>query len=206
MTPCAHQINTEMITETHPSLSLDLNLIKNPNAESNNGHYTVAWVWPKNDWKSQYWYYSTHFYIINMLAANHFFYFIHSFIQVRSRLSQIPSNDKWRLLILVVMLLLTLTTVPQVFRLKWRLMWVPLETPRHEEFDKKSSRPPTRSLGTDTSMELGSQCTGTGQDTGNIHTILTSVFHLLYWIDFQVKAVKPCGNLCLWFPGLIVAP
>lgn len=59
----------------------------------------------------------------------------------------------------------TWTTVPQVFRLKWRLMWVPLEMPRQEVLDRKSSSPPTRSLGTETSMELGSHCTGTAHKT-----------------------------------------
>lgn len=44
-------------------------------------------------------------------------------------------------------------------------MWVPLETPRQEEFDKKSSSPPTRSLGTETPMELGSHWTGTAHRT-----------------------------------------
>lgn len=44
-------------------------------------------------------------------------------------------------------------------------MWVPLETPRQEEFDRKSSSPPTRSLGTETSMELGSHWTGTAYRT-----------------------------------------
>lgn len=136
----------------------------------------------------------------SLLAPNHGpVLFYESFIQVSSWVSPIPSNDKWRLLVVVVFLL-TLTTVPQVFRLKWRLTWVPLETPRHEEFDKKSSRPPTRSLGTDTSIELGSHCTGTGQETGNIHTIWTSVFQVKHPTDFQVKAVKSCGNVCQCFP------
>lgn len=55
----------------------------------------------------------------------------------------------------------TSTTVPQVFRLKLRLMCVPLETPRHDELDRKSSSPPTRSLGTDTVIEVESHWTGT---------------------------------------------
>lgn len=59
------------------------------------------------------------------------------------------------------MFLLTSTTVPHVLRLKLRLMCVPLETPRQDVLDRKSSSPPTRSLGTDTVIELESHCTGT---------------------------------------------
>lgn len=71
-------------------------------------------------------------------------------------------------------ILLTSTTVPQVFRLKLRLMCVPLETPRHDELDRKSSSPPTRSLGTETVMELESHWTGTAgvrmTETTGCHT------------------------------------
>lgn len=42
---------------------------------------------------------------------------------------------------------------------------MPLEMPRQEVLDRKSSSPPTRSLGTETSMELGSHCTGTAHKT-----------------------------------------
>ncbi len=62
-------------------------------------------------------------------------------------------------------IIFTWTTVPHVFRLKWRLMWVPLEMPRQEVLDRKSSSPPTRSLGIETAMELGSHCTGTAHKT-----------------------------------------
>lgn len=37
--------------------------------------------------------------------------------------------------------------------------------------------------------------------TGNKHTILTSVIWWKYPIDFQVKAVKPCANLCPCLPN-----
>lgn len=44
-------------------------------------------------------------------------------------------------------------------------MWVPLEMPTQEVLDRKSSSPPTRSLGIETSMELGSHFTGTAHKT-----------------------------------------
>ncbi len=42
---------------------------------------------------------------------------------------------------------------------------MPLEMPRQEVLDRKSSSPPTRSLGIETAMELGSHCTGTAHKT-----------------------------------------
>lgn len=42
---------------------------------------------------------------------------------------------------------------------------MPLEMPLQEVLDRKSSSPPTRSLGIETSMELGSHCTGTAHKT-----------------------------------------
>lgn len=55
----------------------------------------------------------------------------------------------------------TSTTVPQVLREKMMLTWVPLDTPRQEVLVRKSSRPPTRSLGMLTSMVFDLQNTGT---------------------------------------------
>lgn len=60
---------------------------------------------------------------------------------------------------------LTSTTVPQVLRLKLRLMCVPFETPRQDELDRKSSSPPTRSFGTETIMALESHWTGTAGES-----------------------------------------
>lgn len=57
--------------------------------------------------------------------------------------------------------ILTSTTVPQVFREKTILTWVPLDTPRQEVLVRKSSRPPTRPLGIFTSMVLDLHDTGT---------------------------------------------
>lgn len=56
----------------------------------------------------------------------------------------------------------TFMTVPQVFRLKLILTWVPLDVPLQEELVSDSSRPPTSSFGTETSMLLGLHITGTG--------------------------------------------
>lgn len=55
----------------------------------------------------------------------------------------------------------TSTTVPHVLREKRMLTWVPLDTPRQEVLVRKSSRPPTRSLGMLTSMVFDLQNTGT---------------------------------------------
>lgn len=56
---------------------------------------------------------------------------------------------------------LTLTTVPHVLREKKMLTWVPLDTPRQEVLVRKSSKPPTSSLGTFTSMAFDLHTTGT---------------------------------------------
>lgn len=73
---------------------------------------------------------------------------------------------------------LTSTTVPQVLRLKLRLMCVPLETPRQDELDRESSSPPTRSLGTDTIIELESHWTGTA---GKGDKDMTYYYGLITW-------------------------
>lgn len=66
---------------------------------------------------------------------------------------------------------LTSITVPQVLRLKLRFMWMPLETlstcrgaTSWEE--SESSSPPTRSLGTDITIVLGSHWSSTAEDRG----------------------------------------
>lgn len=50
---------------------------------------------------------------------------------------------------------------------------MPLETPRQDELERKSSRPPTRSLGTDTVIELESHWTGTAE--GGVKDITDSL-------------------------------
>lgn len=46
------------------------------------------------------------------------------------------------------------------------LTWVPLDTPRQEVLVRKSSRPPTRSLGMLTSMVFDLHNTGTAAERG----------------------------------------
>lgn len=58
----------------------------------------------------------------------------------------------------------TSTTVPQDFREKWMLTWVPLDTPLHEVLMRERSRPPTRSFGMFTSIELDLHSTGTARE------------------------------------------
>lgn len=86
---------------------------------------------------------------------------------------------------------LTFTTVPQVLRLKLRLMCVPLETPRQEEFDRKSSNPPTRSLGTDTVIELGSHWTGTAGEEDREANTFTYISHVMkQFMDTTKNSIK----------------
>lgn len=60
----------------------------------------------------------------------------------------------------------TSTTVPHVLREKRMLTWVPFDTPRQEVLVRKSSKPPTRSLGMLTSMVLDLHNTGTTAERG----------------------------------------
>lgn len=96
---------------------------------------------------------------------------------------------------------LTSITVPQVLRL--RFMWMPMETP-----PPSLSSPPTRSLGTDITMALGSHWTSTAEDRGRdqgprhnadkeaqrsiklyitagFNQTMTSLIHLLWLITFD---------------------
>lgn len=64
-------------------------------------------------------------------------------------------------LMVVVMVIHTSTMVPQDFKEKLMLTWVPLETPLQEALMRERSNPPTRSLGMLTSMEVDLHSTGT---------------------------------------------
>lgn len=69
----------------------------------------------------------------------------------------------------------TSTTVPQDFKEKWILTWVPLDTPLQEVLMRERSRPPTRSFGMLTSIELDLHSTGTTRKVPRITVCTTKL-------------------------------
>ena len=95
--------------------------------------------------------------------------------------------------------------MPHVLREKRMLTWVPLDTPRQEVLVRKSSRPPTRSLGMLTSMVFDLQNTGTAGTGGAVRagkegwekgeeTTRRNSFSLLHCELFrgQIMLIKYC--------------